>query len=505
MMGRNLRILLLIASGGIAALAAGYLLTATAVSLSVDGMKTTITTHRATVGEVLADMGIALAEQDAVSPPLSAQIEHGATIQVARTRRVTVRVDGAQLDVNTNAATVGDVLHLAGVAIGARDVIVADGRVTGLAAPLLAPAQAATSGSSLASSVAGVSAVLPLSPARQRVILSERPSPVFLSIRRAVPVQVSDDGVEQTVVTAAASVGEALFGEGTYIFAADQVTPALDSPITAGMRISIRRAKPLTVVADGRTFATRTQAATVRAMLADERTPARNKDYSLPALDSPVTAGMLVKVTRVREETLTEEEPIPFTSVNQLDGKLDLDSRAVMTAGKPGLRKRTVLVVFETDREVQRVVNREWVDQDPVNQVIAYGTHVVIRSMNTANGPIEYWREMRAWTSYYTPSTSGTPVNSPWFGITRTGMKATKGVIAVDPAAIPLHTRMYVPGYGFGAAEDTGSLVVGRTIDLAYDDGDPAAWQFGWMTIYLLTPVPANIPYILPDYPSEGR
>jgi peptidoglycan hydrolase CwlO-like protein len=51
-------------------------------------------------------------------------------------------------------------------------------------------------------------------------------------------------------------------------------------------------------------------------------------------------------------------------------------------------------------------------------------------------------------------------------GTTATGMPVQVGVIATDPSYIPLGTRMYVPGYGEGVAADTGSAVVGWTIDL---------------------------------------
>jgi peptidoglycan hydrolase CwlO-like protein len=51
-------------------------------------------------------------------------------------------------------------------------------------------------------------------------------------------------------------------------------------------------------------------------------------------------------------------------------------------------------------------------------------------------------------------------------GTTATGVPVQPGIIATDPAYIPLGTRMYVPGYGEGVAADTGGAVIGWTIDL---------------------------------------
>jgi 3D (Asp-Asp-Asp) domain-containing protein/peptidoglycan hydrolase CwlO-like protein len=51
-------------------------------------------------------------------------------------------------------------------------------------------------------------------------------------------------------------------------------------------------------------------------------------------------------------------------------------------------------------------------------------------------------------------------------GTTAIGIPVGWGVVAVDPAFIPLGTRMFVPGYGEGVAADTGSAVRGATIDV---------------------------------------
>lgn len=62
-----------------------------------------------------------------------------------------------------------------------------------------------------------------------------------------------------------------------------------------------------------------------------------------------------------------------------------------------------------------------------------------------------------------------------------------KGIIAVDPSIIPLGTRVYVAGYGYAIADDTGGSIRGNKIDLAYDSHSEAI-QFGRrnVTVYLL-------------------
>lgn len=61
---------------------------------------------------------------------------------------------------------------------------------------------------------------------------------------------------------------------------------------------------------------------------------------------------------------------------------------------------------------------------------------------------------------------------------TATGTWPSRGTIAVDPAIIPLGTRLYVEGYGEGIAEDVGGAIQGEIIDL-YMESEAECWEFG--------------------------
>ena len=62
-------------------------------------------------------------------------------------------------------------------------------------------------------------------------------------------------------------------------------------------------------------------------------------------------------------------------------------------------------------------------------------------------------------------------------GRTATGLPVGRGIVAVDPAVIPLGTRLSIPGYGEGVAADTGGAVQGLTIDLWFPTlAEALAW-----------------------------
>jgi hypothetical protein len=57
--------------------------------------------------------------------------------------------------------------------------------------------------------------------------------------------------------------------------------------------------------------------------------------------------------------------------------------------------------------------------------------------------------------------------------------------------------QLYIPGYGHAMIGDVCNGCKGKPwIDLGYGDSDWQQWN-SWVTVYFLTPVPANIIYDL--------
>jgi 3D (Asp-Asp-Asp) domain-containing protein len=224
------------------------------------------------------------------------------------------------------------------------------------------------------------------------------------------------------------------------------------------------------------------------------------QDYAIPPAETALEPGMSIQVVRVTEDLLIEQEAIPFTTIYQPDPDMALDEQRVVQEGVEGLRERQVRVWYEDGLEVNRVVQGEWTVRPPVPRLIAYGQRIDMRQLETPDGTIEYWRKLRLRVIAYSPAHSGLAPDAPGYGLTTSGLPLGKGIVAVDPAVIPLTNRVYVPEYGEAVAADVRKEVQGPVIGLGYDDATWKAW-YGWTDVYLLPPVPPadSIPYLIPE------
>jgi len=325
-------------------------------------------------------------------------------------------------------------------------------------------------------------------------------TPTPAPTRPALTISINQDGQRTSIQTTARTVGEALWQAGLPIYRADAVQPPLASPLVPNLQINVTRARRVTLQADGQTLTARTQRSTVGEALGEIGVALVGADYSRPAADQPLPADGVIRVVRVREAVLTEQAIIPKETVFQAMPDKEIDTVQTLQAGADGIKRRYIRVRYEDGVEISRAAESEVLAQAAAPRVIGYGTNIVVRTLDTPDGPIEYWRAYTVYATSYSPSRAGVSPSARNFGITASGQRLTKGLIAVDRRYIPFGTRMYVPGYGFALAADTGGGVKGRFIDLGYDDWNYVGWA-KTVTVYFITPAPpANqITWIIPS------
>ena len=76
--------------------------------------------------------------------------------------------------------------------------------------------------------------------------------------------------------------------------------------------------------------------------------------------------------------------------------------------------------------------------------------------------------------------------------LTAMGLKPVRdpggiSTIAVDPSVIPLGSKVYIPGYGYAIASDTGGVIKGNIIDLYMNSHDECiSWGRRQVTLHIV-------------------
>jgi len=321
--------------------------------------------------------------------------------------------------------------------------------------------------------------------------------PLNLTLRQAVPFAVVEGGQSRVYYSAAETLGQALAEQGITPGRHDRLQPPAAAPLTAGLQVQWYRARPLTVRLQGTEITIQSAAATVGEALAEAGISLQGLDYSLPAEDQPLPEDGIIQVVRVQEEVVLEQSVLPFKTEYEFDPQTELDQKRVLEPGEYGLEVTRSRVRYADGQEVARTTEARWLAKEPKPQRVGYGTRVVIRTLETPDGPIEYWRAVTVYATSYSPCRLGIEGCST---ATASGLPLKRGIIAVSRAwySWMLGQRLYVPGYGFGVVADAGGGIPGRYwVDLGYSDDDYQPWH-QYVTIYFLTPVPSAIPWILP-------
>lgn len=450
----------------------GYLNSFTPIQI-MDGDKIIeLRTHQTNVEGVLREANIELLPEDVVLPAGDTLLQRNDTVIVKRARLVKVRIDGNEPRlIRTQRQSGAQVLEDLGFNASVDDAVVVNGAFNDLL--------------STASVRAASNAMAVAQPITE------------LELRRALPISIMEGGVQPVQFkTTARTVGEALLQAGVMIYLADRVSPAPGERVQPDMQITIERAKPVTIWVDGRQVRTRTLSTQVADVLAEMNIVLFEHDYASPDLNTAIQPGAEVRVVRMRREIAIQQDYIPFETLWQPDPELEIDNQVLAQDGAPGVREQRNLLTYEDGLEVKRELTADFVAREPQPRVYKYGTKVVLRTLETAQGPVQYWRKIRMLATSYSASTAGVSREKSYYGKARCGQTMRFGIVAVDPRIVSLGTNVYVPDYGVGNACDTGSAILGKRIDLGYDDNNLKLW-YRWVDVYLLAPAPANIPYRL--------
>jgi len=431
------------------------------VYLNLNGDLEEYKTRALTVGSFLESQDLLFGEADQLDPDPGKILWGSETIYLMIASRVQIEIDDENIEVETAEKNPWNVILDAGYELYPKDRMILDGLAAGPNSQL--------------------------SPGKDH----------HIQVFRATLINLHLEEGDLQFLTDGATLAAALEEEGIEIFEGDSVSYPLETILDGSpLSVALVRATPIEVHLGDKTITIHSTADTIGSALAGAGLALQGLDYSNPAENEPIPENNQIQLIRVREEILLNQEQIPFTSEYQAANDLELDQLQILSGGEYGITAQRLRVRYENGEEISRELEKEWVIKEPLPRIIGYGTKINLRTADTSDGQITYWRKITAWATSYNSSCPGCD------NITSSGTVLKTGTVAVtlDWYRYMKFFKIYIPGYGFGRIEDVGGGVPwsANWVDLGYKKSDYVPWSEN-VTVYFLAPAPApdKIMYIL--------
>ncbi|WP_418791304.1 3D domain-containing protein [Phosphitispora sp. TUW77] len=182
-------------------------------------------------------------------------------------------------------------------------------------------------------------------------------------------------------------------------------------------------------------------------------------------LSSKVSDKMVIQVYKHKITKTVVNEVIPAPVNKKWNLCLEPGQQRIIQDGKNGIMKHTFIEHYRDDELLSKKKNGSTVIMAPIPQIIEVGSYNnSSRQISSRQGAAISGQQIKCVSTAYTYTGHRTA----------TGITPRKGVVAVDPRVIPMGTKMYIEGYGYAIAADTGGSIKGKKVDVFFETREEA-------------------------------
>ncbi|MDR3275129.1 MAG: 3D domain-containing protein [Endomicrobium sp.] len=204
-----------------------------------------------------------------------------------------------------------------------------------------------------------------------------------------------------------------------------------------------------------------------------------DKDIISCDINKPIKPLQTVKITRITKELKKIAGNVPFIITQRKEYTSNLRKVEL----QKGIEKNIIKTIEEISHNgvlYDTVMLHEKTTTKEYYRLALFNKNDVIEKIYD----LSKVKKMKMTATAYYP---GDPLAWRDGTITFLGQKMQRGIVAVDPKVIPLKTRLFISGYGYGYAGDTGNLIKGKRIDLGVNNKkEEKSWMFKDVTVYIL-------------------
>lgn len=199
-------------------------------------------------------------------------------------------------------------------------------------------------------------------------------------------IKFNDNGLFFYLNTSARTVADFLAEQKINLEKDDFIFPDKEADISSGSEIIFKRAKKISVLADGKeTKATVFQGSVIEA-IHESQINLGEDDLVLPKRTSPVADGIKIEITRVKIEGQIIQKALDFKNIAEEDDKLSWRTKKIKQKGVKGLEELKYKVVSHNDKEISRKLLDRKTVKEPVPEIAVQGTYVKTGKAHTGLG-----------------------------------------------------------------------------------------------------------------------
>lgn len=198
-----------------------------------------------------------------------------------------------------------------------------------------------------------------------------------INIYRARPVTVVDGTQSYTVVTPHSSALKITEAAKLHLYDEDTTNLTRINDFInengVGLKLTIDRAIPFTLVLYGKQQDVRTQKATIGEFMQEKGIVLGEQDGASLAANTPISAGLKLDIWRNGVQTMTNEEEVAFTVEIIRDTDRPAGYKAIKEPGKKGKKLVTYEVELKNGVEIKRKQIQSVTTEQPTKQVEVVG------------------------------------------------------------------------------------------------------------------------------------